>query len=171
MARAKKLVHSINTQEATMATESAPTPKPAAPLPPKRRHRRGFFFWLLLLALIATAAWAISLYKENKALRDPEAQARQIVAEMRDLIILPEDEVPVIGPVDKSLEIYQAPFFQNAQDGDLLVVYRTTQQAFVYSPSRHILVNAGVLVVNPDEEAVPTAPADEEPAPETEEEI
>jgi hypothetical protein len=149
-----------------MATESTPAPKSAAPLPPKKRARRGFFFWLLLLAFIATAAWAISLYKENKALRDPESQARQIVAEMEELIVLPKDEVPGIFPIDK--EQATEPFFQNAETGDLLVVYRTTQQAFIYSPSRHKLINAGVLIVNPGQETVPTTAA---PEAEVEEEI
>jgi hypothetical protein len=154
-----------------MAPEPSAARHAAAPARPTRR-RRGLLSWILLLALVGVTYWAYTLRQENEALRDPESQARRIVAEMRDLIILPEDEVPVIGPVDKSLEVYQAPFFQNAEDGDLLVVYRSTQQAFIYSPSRKILVNAGVLIVNPGQEQVPTPAVqeEEEPAPEVQEE-
>ena len=172
MARAKKQPELSPNKEAEMANETtAPAPKPAAaPLPPRKRAKRGFFFWLVLLAFLAVSAWAVSLYQENKNLRDPEAQTRKIVEQMSKHIILPADEVPGVFPIDKSQAT--EPFFQNAETGDLLVVYRTTQQAFIYSPSRKILVNAGVLIVNPGQEQVPapTPVVEEEPADEVVEE-
>ncbi len=137
-----------------------------AALPPRPKKRRGLMFWVLLLALAGVSYWAYTLHQENKELRDPEAQARRIVAAMRDHILLPEDEVPGVFPIDKTQAT--EPFFKNAQNGDLLVVYRSTQQAFIYSPSRKILVNAGVLVVNPEQEQVPTGAAQDESEPEEE---
>jgi hypothetical protein len=154
MPRAKKQADN----ETPMPTIENAQPKPAAapaPAAPKpARRRRGFGSLLLLIALVAVSLWAYSLYNENRELRDPEVQARRIVAEMGRHILLPEDEVPGIFPIDK--ERAKEPFFKNAQTGDLLVVYRSTQQAFIYSPSRKILVNAGVLMVSPDQEQVPS---------------
>ena len=156
-----------------MATETSPAPvaekapSQGTAATPSRRPRRRTGSWLLVLALVAVSAWAYSLYRENRELRDPEAQAKRIVAGMSRHIILPEGEVPGIFPIDKAQA--EEPFFKNAEDGDLLVVYRSTQQAFIYSPSRKILVNAGVLMVNPEQEKVPAAaPAEAEPAPEEE---
>lgn len=156
-----------------MATEtSAPaTPKTHAPAAvPAKRSRRGTMSWILFIALVVVSFWAYTLAQENRELRDPEAQAQRIVTAMRKHIILPETEVPGVFPIDTAQA--KEPFFKNAQDGDLLVVYRSTQQAFIYSPSRKILVNAGVLMVNPEQEqvAAPEAPTAEE-EPEVSEEI
>lgn len=154
-----------------MATETpaAPAKTPAAPSPANpaaRRPRRHLFTWILFLAFVTVSTVAYKLHQENQSLRDPEAQARRIVAEMSELIILPEGEVPGVFPIDKSQA--KEPFFKNAEDGDLLVVYRSTQQAFIYSPSRKILVNAGVLVLNPEQEEV-SVDSPERKAPEAEE--
>lgn len=176
MAQAKK---QPDNKEIPVANEAAaPAAKPATPSPATtpmkpKRARRGLTSTVLFLALVAVSFWAYSLYQENRDLRDPEAQARRIVAQMNKLIILPETEVPGVFPIDKSQAT--EPFFKNAESGDLLVVYRSTQQAFIYSPSRKILVNAGVLVVNPEQEQVnapkpaPQPAVAEEPAPDEEE--
>lgn len=156
---------------ATEPTAAATAKSTVAALPPRPKKRRGFTFWLLLIALVCVSYWAFTLHRENRDLKDPEAQARRIVAAMGSHIILPEDEVPGVFPIDKAQA--SEPFFKNAQNGDLLVVYRSTQQAFIYSPSRKILVNAGVLVVNPEQEQVPTGEPKEQAEPDVaaEEEI
>lgn len=139
-------------------------PKTLAAAPAARPRRSGKLSWILFIALVLVSFWAYELSQENRALRDPQVQAQRVVAEMSKHIILPENELPVIGPIDKAQA--KEPFFENAQDGDLFVVYRSTQQAFIYSPARKILVNAGVLAVNPEQEQVedPEEPqAEEEP--------
>lgn len=173
MPRAKKSPEQTDAKKETpMATESHTAKSTPAALPPRPKKRRGLTTWILFLALIGVSYWAYKLHNENEALRDPEAQARRIVAAMSQHIILPADEVPGVFPIDKSQAT--EPFFKNAQDGDLLVVYRSTQQAFIYSPARKILVNAGVLMVEPGQEQVPAeapADADEKPEEEVAEEI
>jgi hypothetical protein len=170
MPRAKKQADNNSTPMPT--TENAapkPAAAPAAPAAKPTRARRGYGSLFLFVALVAVSVWAYSLYSENRELRDPEIQARRVVEQMGRHIILPESEVPGIFPIDKAQA--KEPFFKNAQDGDLLVVYRSTQQAFIYSPARKILVNAGVLVVSPEQEQVPTGAAEEvEADPETEDE-
>lgn len=152
-----------------MATETSAAKLAAAAAPsPARPRRRRLGSLVLFVALVAVSFWAYRLSQENRELRDPEAQAKRIVAEMSAHIILPENEVPAIGPIDKSQAT--EPFFKNAQDGDLLVIYRSTQQVFIYSPSRKILVNAGVLMATPEQEEVPLGASDElESAQETDE--
>jgi PAS domain-containing protein len=156
----KKIVESAAPVAAAPVAPQAAHAQSTPPVAPRRPRRRAFSAFMFL-ALVAVSSWAYFLYRENRELRDPEAQARRVVEAMSAHIILPEGEVPGIFPIDKSKAT--EPFFRNAQNGDILVVYRSTQQAFVYSPSRKILVNAGVLVVNPDQEEVPSGRA-EEPA-------
>lgn len=171
MARAKKQTDN----ETKVATETtAPAPAKAPSTPPAgtpKGPRRRFWSWFFFLAFLGVSAFAHSLYRENRELRDPEAQVRKTVEAMSRHIILPEGETPIVGPIDTAQA--KEPFFKNAQNGDLLVVYRTTQQAFIYSPSRKILVNAGVLVVNPEQEQVanPPKPEPEEAAAEASDEI
>jgi hypothetical protein len=140
------------------------SPEGAAPMAPRginsqRRPRRGVLSWILFLALIGVSVWAYMLYRENETFKDPNAQVNEVIEQMRKHVILPENEVPGIFRI--TAEQLDEPFFKNAEEGDLLVAYQSTQQAFVYSPSRDILVNAGVLIINPTQDEVTPPPAQE----------
>ncbi|HEY4507990.1 MAG TPA: hypothetical protein VJJ47_03895 [Candidatus Paceibacterota bacterium] len=105
------------------------------------------------------SAYAYYLYQQNLDLKDPARQIARVVAGVSNHIIVPEGETPGVFAIDK--EKNTEPFFQNAETGDWLVVYRSTNQALIWSPRRNILVNAGVLVVNPEEQQVSETGAEE----------
>lgn len=117
----------------------------------RRKSRLGTLLaWIVIIVL---AVLVYQLYQDNQNLRNPERQIARIVEDISEHIILPADEVPGVFPINK--ETNTEPFFKNAETGDLLVVYRSTNQALIWSPNRNILVNAGVLVVDPGQEQVP----------------
>src|SRR3989344_3120433 len=138
---------------------SAPASQQSSPVSgsPRRRGGRGRF--ILFLALVAVSAYAYCLYQQNLDLKDPARQIARVVAGVSNHIIVPEGETPGVFAIDK--EKNTEPFFQNAETGDWLAVYRSTNQALIWSPRRNILVNAGVLVVNPEEQQVSETGAEE----------
>lgn len=141
---------SVNMQpERPISDQTAMRPKG---MPPVKKTRRGILSWILFLALLAVSIWAYVLYRENEMYKNPDAQVTEVINQMRKHVILPEDEVPGVFRITP--DQLDEPFFKNAQEGDLLVAYQSTQQAFVYSPSRDILVNAGVLIINPTQEEI-----------------
>lgn len=71
---------------------------------------------------------------ENQALLD----------QVRTHIILPEGEEPTIATIDNAEDLARLQdFFKHSQNGDKLIIYPQAKRAFIYSPSRDIMVSAG----------------------------
>ncbi|MES2986134.1 MAG: hypothetical protein V4686_03350 [Patescibacteria group bacterium] len=63
-------------------------------------------------------------------------------------LILPEGDEPDIRKINQKLE---DPFFANAVIGDYLIIFYKSRIAYIYSPDRDIITNAGVVFVNPQQ--------------------
>lgn len=82
---------------------------------------------------------------------DPIAQTEAIQLENEALLIqvlqhilLPEGEAPTIATIDNAEELAnEQDFFKNSQNGDKLLIYPKAKRAFIYSPSRDIIVASG----------------------------
>jgi len=62
------------------------------------------------------------------------------------LIILPTGETPtVIELKDVATLAKSQPFYEGAQDGDLVIIYEISGQAIIYSPSKNIIVKSGPI--------------------------
>lgn len=88
-------------------------------------------------------------------LSTPEGQeelAKQEVAltlsRLQKLTIIPEEDPVVATIIDASLLASQSAFYRDAQNGDQLVVFPQAQKAYIFSPSRNIVVNAGPLIID-----------------------
>jgi hypothetical protein len=107
---------------------------------------------LLVLAIIAFA-WSFFSYQNAKQeiayLTDPEAkeeinqqEVQRIVEKVNRLIVLPEDEQPVVATITDAESLStQQDFFLGASNGDKVVIYQS--KAIIYSPSKDIIVNVG----------------------------
>lgn len=126
---------------------------------------------ILVVSLIANAV-LVSLYVQKneelkRTLQDPAAIQRQEVAKVVDevskLITLPAGVEPNLATVTNAASLStRQPFFENAEDGDKLLLYTNTtdptqRKAYLYRPSTKQLVNVapvnlgGQIQTNQDE--------------------
>lgn len=87
-------------------------------------------------------------------------------------IVLPTNEKPLVATiVDVESLVATQPFYQGAENGDVLLIFSTNSKAIIYSPSRDIVVNVGPIIVDEEQQALDDAEpaaedASDEPAPE-----
>lgn len=114
------------------------------------RPLRALLLLVILAACVATlyvagyrltqgvAPWASS---EERA----QAELAAVVAALGELMFVPSGE-PLLATVQDAEALKsQQPFFQNAVNGDQLLMFPESAQAVLYSPSRGIIVNVGPI--------------------------
>lgn len=136
--------------------------------------------WILAIVLLVIGfAWSLVNYlkvkKQLSMLATPEGQQNllkqetaEIVAKVGRLIVLPQDETPTIATIADAEKISQEqPFYQNAHNGDKVLIYVQAKKAIIYDATRDILVNVGpVFIENSGETKTeantgqPTVPAE-----------
>jgi len=74
-------------------------------------------------------------------------ETKNLVTKVGQYIILPKGEDPVVALInDRELLAKEQKFYQDAQNGDVLLIYPKAAKAIIYSPKRNILVNVGPLI-------------------------
>lgn len=150
---------------------------PTVTISSKSKKKGGFTGFLmvvvltLLAGLVATGFLYFRTRQELVRLTQPNAQEelakreiQAVVQKLGKLAILPEEEPVVATIIDSAFLATQSAFYQKAEDGDKLVVYPQAQKAFIYSPGRNVIVNAGPLVLDPNEQTpTGTEPAADQP--------
>lgn len=132
-------------------------------------------YFIILLAAIGVAVWSSwSYYQqklENRKLTDPKYQAEitkqevnNIVAEVKKLMILPNETPTVYVINDAAASMKDQAFYQGSVNGDRVLVYSKAMKAIIYSPSRNLIVNSGPVYVN---DQAPAAPKETKPAAKT----
>lgn len=99
----------------------------------------------VVIVIIAVAVFiAVSRMKS-----DPQAEAKreaaQIVASVRKLMVLPDNEEPIIATVSDPSQLKNQPFFQNAKKGDKVLIYNLAKKAILYSPELNRVVDVAPL--------------------------
>ncbi|MES2623335.1 MAG: hypothetical protein V4576_02905 [Patescibacteria group bacterium] len=107
---------------------------------------------LIIVLLIGAAIGAYFLYKnKTPVLNDIDAAKQEALEVKQGLskhLVLPDGEEPDIRKINQKLE---DPFFVNAEIGDYLIIFYKSRIAYIYSPSKDIITNAGVVFVNPQQ--------------------
>lgn len=89
------------------------------------------------------------------------AEVERTVAAVGKHILLPEGETPLVATITDADTLRQEqPFYQNAIDGDQLLIYGESLRAIIYSPSRDIIVNVGPVELPPEQPADTGVPID-----------
>jgi len=100
-------------------------------------------FTVIILALI------VLLFIPATA-KDPATQAKKesemIKKELSKHMILPKDEEIDIRKITSKVE---DPFFKDAEIGDYLIIFYKNRIAYIYSLDKDIIVNAGVVFIDP----------------------
>ncbi len=98
-----------------------------------------------------------SALKAPKAISSalPAANNKMTPAEMSDVLskagkltLLPTESPIMAKIVDAKFLATQSEFYKNAQDGDVLLVYPTSQKAYIYSAKRNLIVNSGPVIAD-----------------------
>ena len=132
---------------------------------PKKKQKLNLLSVLLLVLLFLVGTFGYLYYQTDQKLRrlsTPQGQdevakkeVQELTAKLGKLTILPQEEAVVATILDAQYLATQSAFYQDAQNGDKLVVYPQAQKAYIYSPEKNIIVNAGPLIVNQDQSTRP----------------
>lgn len=129
----------------------------------KSSVNRGLFRRVLLLAvfllpLAAAIAFGTVYYKKYQQLNSMSAEQfskrdnERLVKDVAKVFSLPKDEQPstVATVSDKEALKKQYPFFDQAENGDVVLIYQKAQLALIYRPSTKQVVKSGPInVQNP----------------------
>jgi hypothetical protein len=116
---------------------------------------------ILTLAVIALAATgsAYYFYSEAQTAKNPqqaaEEEARELVAAVSKLIVLP-DELPVVATVADPAKLAGQPFFQNAKVGDKVLIFNEARKAVLFSPDENRIVDVAPLSIGQSATPAPT---------------
>lgn len=118
------------------------------------RNRRVLL--LLLLASVAVGVGLFLRYREAKRqialLQNPQEAAKfenqKVIDAVGKLITLPTDETPSIATVTDAAKLKSQSFFQNAQNGDKVLIYSQAKKAILYRPSTNKIIEVGAINLN-----------------------
>lgn len=111
---------------------------------------------LLLIASLATGVGMYLKYREAKRqialLQNPGEAAKfenqKVIDAVGKLITLPTDETPSIATVTDAAKLKSQSFFQNAQNGDKVLIYSQAKKAILYRPSTNKIIEVGAINLN-----------------------
>lgn len=92
-----------------------------------------FIIILLILSLIAVSGY---FYWQRHKTQDNF----NVVTSLEQLIELPTEE-PSLATITDIEKLKDQPFFQNAENGDKLLIYKNSQKAILYRPSKNKIID------------------------------
>lgn len=102
---------------------------------------------ILVIVLGVTSVLFYRKYSDVKA--NPQKYAQEtvdsLVAEVKQLMVLPEGESPTVATVVDPQKLKDQAFFANAITGDKVLIYARARKAVLYSPSTHRIVEVAPL--------------------------
>jgi hypothetical protein len=110
-----------------------------------------------LIILLASVGSAVFFYRQYKAISKAQqsyTEIEQIVKKVSVLMELPQGETPTLATVSDKAQLQNQNFFQNAENGDRILLYSQAQRAILYRPSTNKIVDvAPVMPLNKAEVA------------------
>lgn len=103
----------------------------------------------VVIAVIVLGAGVI-IYKQQNPQSLPQnpnnpqvtqEEVKRLVQEVGKLIELPAGEIPTVATVTDVDKLKSQTFFQNAKNGDKVLIYSGTRKAILYSPSLHKVID------------------------------
>jgi hypothetical protein len=144
----------------TFMKPSAPKPDPGKP--PKQWFKKGRLKklinkknlpWIVAGLLLVFSLLMYSQYNQAKAKLNPPAsntkQVTSLVDKVSKIMILPKDETPTVITVLDAEKVRDQSFYQEAKDGDKVLVYSKKKLAILYRPKTNQIVNVAPVSVSP----------------------
>lgn len=130
------------------------------PIPPYKIKRSklwlilGIFLVIILLAGAGTYGY-FQYYLPQQAQKPTEEQISpedtSLVAKVRELMELPEEE-PTIATVSDVSKLKGQPFFDKAENGDKVLIFKNSGKAVLYRPSSGKIIEVGPVTMELPEE-------------------
>ncbi len=116
---------------------------------PKKRLSRPFMVGLVVIIVVILAAVGFYIFgvtRENAQIPNTAnlevAQVQQLIDNVSKLMDIPEKEAPIMAIVSEAANLKSQPFFKNAQDGDRVMIFKSTKQAILYRASDNKIISA-----------------------------
>ena len=121
-----------------------------------RKYKLYFIAGAVAVILIIGIVLYVRLYRQyaqaQKALQNPTEAAKQrtmaIVDKVGKLILLPAEE-PTVANVTDAEKLRGQPFFVNASNGDLALLYQQSKKAVLYRPSTNQIIEVSSISIGP----------------------
>lgn len=124
--------------------------------------------WLPTLVAVGAASFFYFQWQETQQLVgqiqngqeqvDEIAQAEidDVVRQLSKIVLVPEGEVPTLSTIkDTSALTENQEFFQNAANGDKIVIYQQARKAYLFRPSTGKLINFAPINVQENSASQP----------------
>jgi len=120
----------------------------------------------LIVLVIIVVALLFSYYFYNKYQKansellgsNPSTNVQTIVNEVGKLIVLPIGETPQVATVKDKNQLPNQPFFEKAQDGDMVLIYTKAKEAILYRPSINKIITIGPINISSNTPPVSVTP-------------
>lgn len=123
----------------------------------KRSMKKPLLVAANILVIVGLAAFGAYYFRQYQYLKDnppsadsvAQAEADKTITEVAKLYNLPKDEKPTIATVkDKEATKKQyGAFFNNAENGDISLIYSNAKLAILYRPSTKKIVNVSTVTI------------------------
>lgn len=115
-------------------------------------------FWLIIAIIIAAAggygvykytslAGSIIPTKSDATLTADETT--KLIQKVSKIYLLPTGETPTIATVADKDKLSNQQFFQNAQNGDRVLIYQKARKAIIFRPSTNQIIEIGPVNIAP----------------------
>lgn len=129
-------------------------------------HRVALPVWVLTLLVLIIPALFLT-FKYNPLLASKvlgwetktnlTSELEKYLPKIQKLMTLPE-ETPQFATVSDVEKIRNQPFFNNAQNGDVVLVYQQSRKTILYRPSENKIIEVGTLNL-PTPTSLPASPS------------
>ena len=115
---------------------------------------------IIVLALLTSYYFYSKYQKANKELQGSGlgANVQTVVNNVGKLIVLPTGEIPQVASVKDKNQLPKQPFFAQAKDGDMVLIYTKAKEAILYRPSINKIITIGPINITPNTPAVSVTP-------------
>ena len=116
---------------------------------------------IVVVLLGLTILLGVSTYsyrqKYLEVKQDPQKvtqeSVNQLLAEVGQLIALPEGETPTVATVSDPSKLKDQPFFAKAKVGDKVLIYTNARKAILYSPTEHKIIEVAPISIGENQPA------------------
>ncbi|MEN9604854.1 MAG: hypothetical protein RJB39_539 [Candidatus Parcubacteria bacterium] len=112
--------------------------------------------WTAVIGILILVAIVIFLiFREpgqstpDDMIKAAQKEASLVKTSLGKHLLFPEGDEPDIRKITEKVA---DPFFTKAEVGDYLVIFYKSRIAYIYSPTKNIIVNAGVVFTNIQDE-------------------
>ena len=107
---------------------------------------------VVVLAGLPSAYFYQKSQQAERRLNDPNTASKEVIDEVvrkaGHHILLPTGEQPTLATVSDVSKVKGQPFFQNAENGDKVLVFTQARKAYLYRPGKDLIIEVAPLNVD-----------------------